>query len=49
MVWCGVVWCGVVRRGSVTHEQELASLHSPQAGFLSRYMGQPYAARANSM
>jgi len=29
--------------------QELARRHSPQAGFLIRYMGQPYAARAKIM
>lgn len=35
--------------GRQTYWQELARRHSPHAGFLIRYMGQPYAARANSM
>lgn len=32
-----------------TYGQELARRHSPQAGFLIRYIGQPYAARAKSI
>lgn len=34
---------------SGSYVQELSSLQIPQVAFLSRYMGQPYAAMANNM